>query len=566
MTSTQTPNSTLDQFAPLYGIKVGDNDKRSRIFVQSILRGNGAKILSIDETERKQFHATTLQRLTTNLQDGIPEAIANIYKKLLNRKMGLTVVENNNMTQWIEARFENAESISLPSPSIPKSIVSDSKRTLKKVTATLGRSLYGGALNTAKKLVINDEYQKELVRLADGETANKALTFSTPNISRFYINSLYDQIKKEAERVIDNKSTEIKSVERKFTRNYENELVDKNQKKVGIEALEASAGRGETCYGSGLALDSNECKDFMEQCLLGNNVEGCLEFMEKPDYYGRLGDELEKMNIESAAQTLMKYQFKVESIDGVKQFESSDNWSKNLEARLRGEGLAEDRAKASADKIRLNSKLMNFINGVREKVNQEPAVLNPNLSNKELDRASVKYGIPTKKWVPGMNLATLNRLKGLVAATNSRIALVIKALGVNVSPMIGGGDDKPWMDMNDRNMNDYIYLSKDLKNIYNDQKERLQKGGQKVSEADDQLTTSEIEKLRDSELKLYKSNTFKNKYVNLLEQDNGKNPDLLNDKTAKAFMEARNKYFVKTAKRQSNLLDILSSLEQQIEN
>ena len=120
--------------------------------------------------------------------------------------------------------------------------------------------------------------------------------------------------------------------------------------------------------------------------------------------------------------------------------------------------------------------------------------------------------------------------------------------------------------MNDRSMNDYIYLSKDVKNIYNDQKERLQKNGQKVSEVDDNLTTTEIEKLRDSELKLYKSNTFKNKYVSLLEYDNNRNPDLFNDKTAKAFMEARNKYFIKTAKRQANILDILSSLEEQIQN
>jgi hypothetical protein len=402
-------------------------------------------------------------------------------------------------------------------------------------------------------------------RLATDGNVGKTTGFSL-NVSKYYVSRLYNQISGQADQVVDNlQSFFSETGELLYTRTDDGKLIDGTGKEVGRNSQEFKDLKvNPNCFGTKItgASGSHEdavCQDYIENCLLGKGIEDCKRFLTDNKYWGSLASEVRKMNPEIALASLKKFGFKSETdnSNGLVSVESVSDWSKNLNNTLNVNDAAN---------IRKNAPLMGYLSAVVNVVNSSPDILN----NRQVDVNVVqstglgKYGIPVKSTNSGnMSAATIVRLNNAVQSHNSSIAV---AWGIN--NVQSGGGISQIDEIEKKYKNRPKYLSNELKNTYEGFKRRLLAHNKSIDDKDDKHVYKLISELADSERKLYKTMMFSEKYATLLElapYTNQKNQQVLSYDKLKKFVDARNKYFLKTSKRQSTLLMIYEKFAEDID-
>lgn len=406
------------------------------------------------------------------------------------------------------------------------------------------------------------------VVLTPGEIAARAagkVNF-TYKIDRYRMRAIMDDLSALASKKQGTAAAFFGGVSEGFSRDGNNKLVDSK----GVEVGRGSAnqlGLKETslCYttkfqGPAGGTATKSCGEYFDGCLRGTGIKACKEFLTKRGYWGDMAVDIKQMSPVIAVQTLEKFGYRAyKNSSGVVEFETVDDWLKRLtEADMLGVNGATD-----ADAIRKNSQLVGYMAAVVAKVNGNPSILNKDLTNKvntQHPKLAV-YGIKAKSFVPTSTTALLYRLSNAVAVNSMRNSILFGLSNVGTVFLQTGGD-----------MVREIEAAEDATEMWNSSMFRrtfksiqsaLSSAGKKIQDDDRQAILKLVSDLEDSERKLFTTMKFASKYVRLLElfgdEDSQK---VLNLTDLKKFVNARNKYHLKTTKRTNGLVQILLKLSE----
>lgn len=361
-----------------------------------------------------------------------------------------------------------------------------------------------------------------------------------------------------------------------FFRNAKGELcMKKNGVDVSIE-IGSSEYRNlvkiENSCGTTGFTDKGKCADFLMKCLAGKDIQKCKEFLSDPAYWDIALDEVKKMTPIIAVNLLEAFEFSKESYQELvkdsrtnktqdmklNKFQCVSTWLEHIKTKV---------SEPEYKSINENNKLKGYLNLVRERVNSNPIILNPSykvtnvIVNDYPDKESsilYKYGVPFRREPLLMN--NLNKVQSIIRTYNDRLRLRL-----NINPIFGtmmiGGNIGSNIYTSSRVEDMPKYTSHILLQELNDYKNRLSKHNKSISPNDNEKLTSLLRSLGESEEKLYKFIAYTDKYIDLLELYGQSDGDsVLSYDNLKKFVDARESYFTKVSKKQTNLLSILQEL------
>lgn len=573
--------SRSDRFDNLALLLNARDDKRFPLFLHELRRKNRTS----NNTINKPLQAIDMSVTDNNpvFKNGqlspLKEELQGFVYTLNSVKKDFTIDFNNNTI--------TIGTTSNPFPDAPRvqnylsSLVKTTPGSVEDFAATLVESRVFAILTpaTASKVrqnfgridriqFVSSEFKKLLVNgSSDSRKKDEGKTsgFSfAPD--KYYLGRLYTEIDGEADQVVNNlQSFFNEEGELLYTRTDDGKLVDRRGKEVGkgSDAWKALKLSG-TCMGTQIKDPTSKvhkdgaCKDYIENCLLGKGVDKCKKFLLDNNYWGALASEVRKMNPEIALLSLRKFGFRSETgEDGVVSVEPVSEWSKNLSSSL---------GEVDAKAIRKNASLMGYLSALVNIINSSPDILN----NRKVDHNVVKstplgkYGIQVKSTSNNnMSAASVVRLSNSVQTYNNSLGV---AWGVIPNLQQGGGFTQV-NELENKYKDRPKYISHELKHTYEGFKRRLHGHNKSIDQNDDKHVYKLLNELAETERKLYKTMMFSEKYATLLELyplTNNKSQEVLSYDKLRKFVDSRNKYFIKTSKRQSNLLNIVAMLAQDV--
>jgi hypothetical protein len=346
-----------------------------------------------------------------------------------------------------------------------------------------------------------------------------------------------------------------------YTRNADGDLVNSNGDKVGPGSVKQKGlTAADGCFTSLLEKKGTApktCSQYFNDCLLGKDVDKCKEFIKNDDYWPALAADVEKMSPVIARETLDKFGFQANSNNGVVTVEDVGSWL----GRLEGEPFKFNAADAT--QVRNNKKLVAYLQAVVALINGNPAILNKEGKVATIvNTKAAAYGIRAKQFKPTMNLASLYRLRNAISVDAMRNSILFGVSNIGTI-LVGGGALE---DIEFAANNPTAWTSQIFKDLIKGTEEALNSQGKKIQEGDRKTIADLISKLEDSERKLYSTMKYAARYVRLLEMYGERDgEDVLNMDHLKKFVDARNKYFVKTNKRTNGLMQVLINLQSAVE-
>tara|TARA_A100001015_G_scaffold215989_1_gene242547 strand:+ start:721 stop:2409 length:1689 start_codon:yes stop_codon:yes gene_type:complete len=398
-----------------------------------------------------------------------------------------------------------------------------------------------------RNLVSNSEINAE-----KGNT--DTVTMWSINTDKFFMQKLFESVSNAASASVGASKDFFGDVETNdFVRNENDDLVDANTKQAvghGSNAYKNLTAASD-CFTTGYKGDSGKCTSYMKQCLIGQDIKGCATFLADKSFWGNMAEEVKNMNPAIAVDTLRAFGFAIEEGEnGTKSSEDTSDWLKSLGDK----GLSADDVK----NITSNAKLVSYLDAVVARVNSNPAILNrkkaaaPGLSGTCMQ----KYGIKAKVKKVRPCVASMYRISNCINAHNMRLSVLL-----GVSPIVGIVGGGAVADIEKRESAEPLWASAYFARMFSSINNTLESLGKKIQDDDKKTVTDMIDNLRDSEEKLYKTMKYAAKYHALLEiYGEEHNPSTLNMDTLQKFVDARNKYFVKTSKRQSSLAGVLTAI------
>jgi hypothetical protein len=372
-----------------------------------------------------------------------------------------------------------------------------------------------------------------------------------------------------------------------FFRNAKGELcMKKNNEDVSIDVGSNEYRRLVTidnkCGTTGLVGDREVCANFLMKCLAGKDINKCKEFLVSNTYWPSVLDEVKNMNPMIAVNLLEAFEFSKEPYTELVKDTKTDK-TQNMKLnkfQCVGTWLESIKSKVTTDEynsINGNDRLKGYLNLVRERVNNNPIILNPNykLTNIIVDdypdkESSLlyKYGVPLRREPISMN--NINRVQNVIRTYNDRLRLRLNIIpstfGTILTPMMGGST-RSNEHYSSRVEDMPRYTSGILLQELNDYKARLKQYNKSISSNDDKKLNDLLKSLAESEEKLYKFIAYTDKYVDLLELHGQSDGDsVLSYDNLKKFVDARETYFKKVSNKQTNLLSILQELVNVINN
>ena len=227
-------------------------------------------------------------------------------------------------------------------------------------------------------------------------TTLKPCTLFNINVSKFMRRRLYNA--KTSKNAVQQTPTTIVSMMTKdiWSRNAKGNLV-RTDPDTGAEVEYGIGLQSESvleavnnCYTTGVSSgNETECNRYMNECLLNgdaDDVNGCLEFWKKTDFYKVAKEEISKMHPLIALKTLGKFGFKqtnyMENGTQLKRIQTKDEWVKNTLASFATNANAKVPAGENLQNIiSSNSKLLDYLQLLTEYVNANPAIMNKNYTS-----------------------------------------------------------------------------------------------------------------------------------------------------------------------------------------
>lgn len=219
------------------------------------------------------------------------------------------------------------------------------------------------------------------------------------------------------------------------------------------------------------------------------------------------------------------------------------------------------------------------------KINSNPAILNKNytgpiisqINNPDAfkDTKLYKYGVRARISVPTLSPSSIDKLRNAVNQNYSGIQLRLRLPGFPLASRIngynlfhsGGGSESPIEHFQNK-------ISDETKNIghiiaahYMALAKRLRDLGKEISKEDEDKLLALIKTLKESESKLNTAVLYTEKYAQLVERYGEKdNMSILSHEHLKEFVDKRNRYFERVNKKQNDLLSIIRSIVEAVNN
>lgn len=336
---------------------------------------------------------------------------------------------------------------------------------------------------------------------------------------------------------------------------------------------------GQNCYDLGMrsndAATQQKCYDLIKNCLAGDNIERCKEFMKSNNYWSTVKNDVSKLNLDLASELLDSFGYPILTEDNkevgrkLKVYGNSTQWLKLLsETKFKNTTFGDKEIK----QIAANTKLTGYLDLVAAKLNRNPGVLNPDFA-KDAPASSgnafngtqlQKYGLSGKFVQPASGVSTASVVAMQNAMLRKRNALAIYyGVPLNTVGFVmrgGGAAVQQFEDLQNNSMLP-LRLSSMVEEHY-----KTFVNGLKASNKDlDTKDKTDIEKLigelKVLEDKLFKAAIYTSKYQDLVsvfgEEDT---QSLITLDHLQQFVDKRNNYFVRTGKKQDALTAILQAL------
>jgi hypothetical protein len=335
------------------------------------------------------------------------------------------------------------------------------------------------------------------------------------------------------------------------------------------------------CLGTGFieGSGSNEkCADYLRDCLSGKNVMKCKNFLDRDDFWPDAQKEVDAMLPAMAVQTLNAFEFGMEQVwdntanRRLLKYKSTDAWIANLVdlTKKYSSGMSADDVK----KIANNGKLIGYLKMLVHKVNSNPSILNSdytggtdNLRINDPDAFAGsrlhRMGVKARLAVPTLSVSSVDKLANGIRDSNSKLSFTlgihgVQGYGPRFTLMSGGGIVE---DLETKVSDSTKRTSFIIESHFVALTGRLQKFNKTIEKSDSDKINELIKSLKEAEEKLYKASLYTEKYAKLLEIHGEKDAtSVLSMDHLKQFVESRNKYFSRVAKKQNDLLSILRSI------
>ncbi len=325
------------------------------------------------------------------------------------------------------------------------------------------------------------------------------------------------------------------------------------------------------------ATGGKSCADYLRDCLSGNDVQKCVEYLKKEEYWNTVEKEVDEMLPAIALKTLESFEFKtVETYDesnkmSIRKVITVTDWLAGLLKMVKAGTSLDD---AAYQAIAKNEKLKGYLALLVKKVNSNPAILNRGITKSDEQKrynpnafsGSKLASMGVKPRIPGGSLApsSIERLAHIVRAEQD--AIRIRLMGPAIMGGILTGGSAQIDDIESRISTEHKQTWALFQIHYLALVDQLKNMGKDIAKEDKNKIQELFDQLKKSEVKLMQIMLMTEKYKDLIQIHGEKdsNSQLTVDHL-KQFVDQRNKYFTRVAKKQNDLISIIKSISEAVQ-
>ena len=363
-------------------------------------------------------------------------------------------------------------------------------------------------------------------------------------------------------------------------------MKDAQNKEVAVDARSEAVQNlkiNDKCVGTGFSnYRGVTCAEYLQSCLEGGDVAQCRDFLAEPNYWATAEKEVEHMLPPIALKTLQAFEFKKEEYNDetarrkLFRIVSYTRWLASLHDMVVPGKIVQ----ADYDQIAKNTKLQGYLEMLVKKVNSNPGILNKDYVGGETDNTQVynptafvgtrldKYGIKPNYPVDSVAPSSFERLRLTQEDNKNRVGVTIglpNTFGLSYKVNLSGGANNS-IERNEEYLADATrQLHSVLGKQYLALVARLKARGKEIAEVDAKKIRDLIEELKQKETKMVKLVLMTEKYASLLEVHGQNDPNgVLTIDHLKEFVDQRNQYFQRVAKKQSDIISIIKSIAEAV--
>lgn len=325
------------------------------------------------------------------------------------------------------------------------------------------------------------------------------------------------------------------------------------------------------------------CADYLRDCLSGKNIEKCRTYLTHSTFWNDAQAEVEAMLPAIAVNTLRAFEFEFENYFDERanrqllRVKSVNQWLQSLNELFKAGRLRQE----ELDAITRNTKLIGYLSMIVEKTRKNPGILNKDyvsltpvestehylksFEGTRLSRMGVRVNIPSDSSV---SVSSIDRLGQAFKDQNARVAVTIgypQLHGYSQTLVLRGGATDPIEQTEEYLVNEHKQTWSVIQRHYLLLKQKLGSHNKSLSPADEAKINQLILNLRESEVKLTKTILYAEKYARLIEVHGQRdNTSVLSLDHLKQFVDARNKYFTRVAKKQNDLISVIRAIAEAV--
>ena len=285
--------------------------------------------------------------------------------------------------------------------------------------------------------------------------------------------------------------------------------VDVSSKSAGfIELIK----KPEKCLGTGFneaTINENGipiklvCNNYIMECLKGKNIEQCKRFLKHPDFWKNIDNEVKEMYPVIMMNTLAAFGVKTLPITNKKTgqvliySETVTMWLKKLE-----EHIGTKLSKGDFEAIQSNKPLLNYMNLIIKRINENPSILNRNYKVRNIKpRPQRRFDPYNSRLFNGM------RRVGFITSSNEQFG---GAIGINRIPSINSTYEDTLNPSNHKKLGNILHK------MYLNFTKRLKQHNKALNDEDNNTILEAIKETIDAEDKLINFMAMFYNYINYI--------------------------------------------------
>jgi hypothetical protein len=363
--------------------------------------------------------------------------------------------------------------------------------------------------------------------------------------------------------------------------------IDGKERQVTHEYIEKIYRASEKCATSGFEdAHGKSCSEYLKDCLQGNGIESCKDFLTKPEFWRNAIKEVKNMLPQIAYKTLESFGFKIkDDFDPImkqtlRKFETVDEWLSKLKIIAESKTdptLDEDEFKA----IRDNDRLLGYLRLVTEKFRLNPGLLNENFKGEfnpnvipavhydQLDQSGVpSYSEVRSNYDVVNQVGKLRNLLTLTGGANHVTLAKYPWMGSQFESGVGGTPISIDILLSQINAGKKQSWSI-LRQNYEILKKELNNRGKDIAPNDKEKLESILESIKRNELFMAKIIFMLEKYINSTRPSGLGDPiddKLLQLDVIQKYIEQQKKTSINISAKQELMLKALESLSSVVKN